>query len=131
VAGLVVGGAGIVTAGVGGIFGLVAMSKHDGAVSRCPSSPCADAEGVNLNEAAKGAARVSNVLVGVGLGATVAGIVLLLVAPRGAPASGAAGGSLKAPAARSKGTIAPMLQVTAIEPEVGSGSGAIVVRGRF
>jgi hypothetical protein len=131
IAGYAMGGVGIVTAGVGGIFGLVAMSKHNGAVERCPSSPCSDVEGVNLNEAAKGAARASNVLVGVGLGVTAVGVVLLLVAPRAQAPAGAASGQLQTPAARSRRMTERMPQVTAIEPEVSSRGGALVVRGSF
>jgi tetratricopeptide (TPR) repeat protein len=81
------GGVGLVALGVGGYFGLSALSKQKEALDRCPQSPCSDRGGVDRNEAARRDAWVANVGVGVGLVAVGIGVYLAL---RGSPGASAA-----------------------------------------
>ena len=62
----VVGGLGVGSLVVGGVFGLRAMSKLHGSDSHCPNNQCS-AEGVTLNNQAKTAALVSDITMGAGL----------------------------------------------------------------
>jgi tetratricopeptide (TPR) repeat protein len=81
------GGVGLVAAGVGGYFGLRALSGQKEALDRCPQSPCSDRGGVDRNEEARRDAWVANAGVGVGLVAMGIGVYLAL---RGSPGAGAA-----------------------------------------
>jgi hypothetical protein len=72
IASYVVGGVSLAALGVGGYFGVRAISKNDAADPLCPMDRCSD-EGWALHEQATTAARISNVALGVGLvGAGVA-----------------------------------------------------------
>jgi serine/threonine-protein kinase len=95
IAGWIVGGAGVVAAGVGGVLGLLAKGKNDDSLEHCrPEAPnrCS-AEGVSLRDGALGLGTGSTVLFAAGGALVVTGIVLVLTAPSGpeaaAPASGA------------------------------------------
>jgi serine/threonine-protein kinase len=84
--GLVTGGAGVVALGLGGFFGLRAMSKNDDALEHCSGGTCRDQKGVDLTNDAQNAANLANVLVVGGTLLTVTGVVLYLTAPApGAP----------------------------------------------
>jgi tetratricopeptide (TPR) repeat protein len=83
--GLTVGGVGIVTTGVGLVFGARAMSKWNDAKKLCPNSTCTAENkpaGDALQSSAKTAGTISTVLVGVGAAAIVGGIVLYVTAPK-------------------------------------------------
>jgi serine/threonine-protein kinase len=84
-AALILGGAGVVSLGVGAVFGFRAKSQHDDAIERCPASPCGDPEGVSLNQSAQTSALVANITIGAGIAAASAGAILWLTAPRAAP----------------------------------------------
>jgi serine/threonine-protein kinase len=82
--GLVVGGAGIVALGVGGFFGLEALSKNSDAETYCPNggARCIDPRGVTLTNDAKSAATLANVFVIGGAALAAGGVLLYLTAPR-------------------------------------------------
>jgi hypothetical protein len=78
----IVGGVGVVALGVGGYFGLSAMSKADEARDTCPKGLCNEQRGETLAESARTAAKVSNVSFIVGAAAVAAGAVLYFTLPR-------------------------------------------------
>ncbi len=80
-AGLVIGGVGVVALGVGSYFGLSAMGKNSDAEDKCPSDPCGDKDGVELNDDAKSAATLSNVFMFGGAALAATGVVLYFTAP--------------------------------------------------
>jgi hypothetical protein len=75
--GWVVGGAGVAAIGVGAFFGVRAISKRHESDGQCPTDITCSPEGVTLNQQATTAAWVSNIGVGTGLVAVVAGVWLL------------------------------------------------------
>jgi len=81
---IAVAGAGVVSIGIGGYFGLHASSllgdSNDGGHCR-PDNHC-DATGASLRHDAQSAGNVSTVLLGVGLAAVAGGAVLYLTAPK-------------------------------------------------
>lgn len=81
--GLVLGGAGVVAMGVGGFFGLRAISKNSDAEKLCPELKCNDREGVDLADQANSAATLANVFVLGGAAVAAAGVTLFLTAPSG------------------------------------------------
>lgn len=81
--GLVVGGVGVVGLGAGTVFGLMAKSKHDEALEYCDAQNRCSAQGIDLDDQARGRATVSTILFGVGAAATVGGAVLYFTAPSG------------------------------------------------
>ena len=96
-AGLVLGGVGVASLGVGAFFGLRALSKRSDSDGECPTvdgrERCST-RGVELNESARTAARAADVTVGLGLLAVGAGAYLFLSDPvrtgKRAPAIGVA-----------------------------------------
>jgi serine/threonine-protein kinase len=83
IVGLVIGAVGVVGIGVGGVFGLNAISKNDDAKQHCPGGGaiCDDADGVKLTKDAQSAARLANVFVIGGAVLAAAGVVTYLMAP--------------------------------------------------
>lgn len=77
VSALALGGAGIVSTGIGAYFGLLAISKKNDAEAECPNRNCRSA-GATLSAQAVTAADVSTVTVIVGLSAIGAGVMLWL-----------------------------------------------------
>ncbi len=80
--GFVVGGVGIVSVGVGAVFGLMASSQANSAKNDktlCPNKVCTPA-GRKEIDAAKTKALVSTIGIGVGVAALAAGTVLVLTA---------------------------------------------------
>jgi hypothetical protein len=73
-------GVGALGIGVGGYFGLRALSKKGDSDDNCPQNRCTQA-GVDLNNDAKSSARIANLGVGLGLVALGAGAFLLLSGP--------------------------------------------------
>lgn len=114
-AALLLGVVGVVSFGVGGVFGFRAKSQHDDALDRCPASPCGDPEGVHLNQSAKTSALVADITIGAGIAAAGAGAILWLTAPRAA----------------SKPTSSSGPRVTAALPGALPGGGYVSVAGTF
>jgi serine/threonine-protein kinase len=88
--GFVVGGVGIVGMGVGGYFGLRAISKNDDAEEFCPGggAECGDDRGIELTDDAKSAATIANIGVIGGAVLTGIGLFIVLSAPDDAPSTG-------------------------------------------
>jgi hypothetical protein len=82
----VLGGAGVVSFAVGGIFGLNALQKSDESNAFC-GNPCSSEAGLAANEDARTAATLANVFLGAGLVAIAAGAILYITAPSGKAAS--------------------------------------------
>lgn len=94
-AGIALGGAGVVLVAVGAYFGTQAISKRKSSDDECPTVAGAERcsqRGVDLNDDAKKAARLSNLGVGVGLLALGAGTYLYLSSTTKVEASASAGG---------------------------------------
>lgn len=83
---LVVGAIGV---GVGGYFGLSALSKRKEADDLCPAKECPDPKAISLVDESKSAATISTVGIGVGVGLAVLGAVFVVTAPKAAPSSSA------------------------------------------
>jgi hypothetical protein len=94
VIGLVLGGAGIVAAGVGTYFGVQALSQSSDAKKDCSATSCTDANSVQTNNDAKASAVAADALLGGGAVAFIAGAILFFSAPGDTPrASAPAGGT--------------------------------------
>jgi hypothetical protein len=76
---LVAGGVGVVGVGLGTIFGLSAMSKHDDAAAKCPAA-CPDQAGVDLWNDARTAGNISTVAFVVGGVGLATGAILWFTA---------------------------------------------------
>ena len=76
-AGVTLGAVGVVALGVGGIFGLRALSKKSDSDAQCPTGPDGKVHcnqvGVSANDDAKSAARISDLGLGLGLVLAAAG----------------------------------------------------------
>jgi serine/threonine-protein kinase len=96
IAGLLVGGAGIVAVGVGLGFGADAMSKLDSANEICDGPRCATQQGADDMTTAGSSAGVATALCIAGGAAIGAGVVLYLIAPS-KPAATEVGGLRLAP----------------------------------
>ena len=77
----VVGGAGILSAGVGTVFAVSAASKWSDAHSACPHVQCGRADVVGEANDAGTAADVATVLLAVGGVAIATSVVMLLLSP--------------------------------------------------
>lgn len=90
--GLVIGGVGVASLVVGGVFGLMASSTNDDALERCTEGAGAvtrcDARGLELTDSARSKALVSTVVVIAGAVLSVTGGVLFFTAPRKASTTG-------------------------------------------
>jgi len=78
--GILVGGAGIVMMGVGGVLGLVAKSSYDGVAESCGEAGC-NSNGFAVRSSARSTGTVGTVLVSVGAATTAAGVVIWLTEP--------------------------------------------------
>jgi hypothetical protein len=88
VAGIAIGGVGVVGVVVGGIFGGITLSKAGASKSHCaPDLSTCDATGGQLQHDAHTTANVSNATFAIGGAALIAGIVTFAVAPRGGTTS--------------------------------------------
>jgi len=103
--GLVALGVGVVGVGLGTVFGLQSMSKHDDAHKACPDAQCPTQDGVALWSDARSAGDLSTIFFAVG------GV-------------GLAGGAVLWFTARSESADAP-------SPQVGLGPGTIRLRGTW
>jgi serine/threonine-protein kinase len=86
VVGLVVAGAGLVTAGVGTFYGLRAMSEDKKAdEGSCGVNICQERADFEHSDNAVSSAKIANVAIGVGSGLVVAGGLMFLFAPSSEP----------------------------------------------
>jgi hypothetical protein len=78
-----IGGAGVVAAGVGIVFGVQAINKNNDAKDYCPGggTRCNDRRGVSLTEDAQSAAKLANPLIIGGAVLAAAGVVLYFYHP--------------------------------------------------
>jgi hypothetical protein len=92
VAAVVVGSAGVAGIGVGAVFGLLSLSKHNDATKACPppGTTCPTSEGAGLWNDAYSLGNVSTVAFVAGGVALATGVVLWLVAPRRTETAGTA-----------------------------------------
>jgi hypothetical protein len=113
--GVVVGGVGLATLGVGGVVALLARSDYkDAFAAHCDAATnTCDDEGYDLTHDARSRANVATVVVGAGAALVVTGVVLYLTAPSG-------GGARKP--GREQGQVW-------IRPVVTEDGGAVVVGG--
>ncbi|MBW2526107.1 MAG: hypothetical protein JRI23_18140 [Deltaproteobacteria bacterium] len=82
--GYIVGGAGLASAVVGGIFGGLAISKNAEAEDAgCDDTTCPSPDALDASDSAKTNATLSNVFVGAGLGLVAVGVIVVLTAPDG------------------------------------------------
>ncbi len=89
------GGAGVVTMGVGGFFGIRALSKHSSAKSAgCDGNVCPDGSSANEYNDARSAGNVATVLFAVGAGVLVAGAVVYFTTPHHGDTTTASSSSL-------------------------------------
>ena len=79
----VIGGVGVAGVAVGGVAGLVSMSKHNNADTHCNRSNCSDSEGVSLRSDARTWGNVSTVAFIVGAVGIATGATLWISAPKG------------------------------------------------
>jgi hypothetical protein len=116
IAGLVVGGVGVAAIGVGGYFGIRALSKRSQSTKLCPTDTTCSAQGVTYNEQAYDAAWVSNIGIGVGLVAVGVGAYWLLSSPK-----------------RAEGAPSKAKNSTRLTADVGvlRGGGAMLVSGQW
>ncbi|HQP34128.1 MAG TPA: hypothetical protein PLI95_03075 [Polyangiaceae bacterium] len=80
--GLIVGGAGVIGLGVGGLVGLGAKSKFDDSGDYCIGNRCSQ-QGVDLRSDAVSQGNTATIIGGLGLAAMVGGAVLYFTAPSG------------------------------------------------
>ncbi len=83
---VIVGTAGLVSAGVGGYFGYKAYKQDRDSDGLCPSSDCIDSHGVSLADSARVNARRADVFVGAGAAALTGAVVLWFLGAEQAPA---------------------------------------------
>jgi hypothetical protein len=80
IAGIALAVTGVVTVGAGGIVGLIAKSKHDGATG-CNDADQCDLAGTLARRDARQFGNVATALVAVGGGVTIAGLATWLASP--------------------------------------------------
>jgi hypothetical protein len=86
----VVGGLGIVALGVGGTFGVLALTTYHSATTACPTRMNCSSDALNTRSRANTFANVANVGIGVGAAGVVVGAILLATSPRSKASSDSA-----------------------------------------
>lgn len=81
IAGLAVGGAGVLALALGATFGGLAISANGDAKTKCPQTQCSDADGVAASTRAGTFADASTGLFVAGGAAAAAGLIVFLTAP--------------------------------------------------
>ena len=81
ITGVTLGAVGVVAIGIGGYFGLRAVSLSNEARSECDDAGCS-AESLQKNDDARSAAQIANITVVGGLAAVGGGILLYVLAPK-------------------------------------------------
>jgi hypothetical protein len=89
IAAIVAAGAGVVSIGLGGYFGVQALSKHSDYVAHCPNNVC-DPTGIQLHDDAASDATAATIAMTAGAVLVAGGAVLWLTAPSTGRASGTA-----------------------------------------
>jgi hypothetical protein len=84
--GFVVGGIGLALIGGGAIAGTVAISKDREADEKCPSGVCTEKKYVDLSKEAVTLANASTAMFAIGLAGVALGAVVIVMAPKNAPA---------------------------------------------
>jgi hypothetical protein len=115
IAGLALGGAGLVSAGVGIFFGADAIAQNRAAAMRCSDTTCPDPASLALSQDAGRSATIANVTIGAGLAAIAGGAALFFI-----------GGSTARDSGPSGSKVGRSLQVT---PVITPDGGAISIRG--
>ncbi|CAN5775083.1 hypothetical protein BH09MYX1_BH09MYX1_39760 [soil metagenome] len=82
IAGFTLLGVGVVSTGVGAVFGAIALGAAGEVEKVCSVESCTDPAAVDKNESAKTFADVSTVMIIGGIALAAAGVVLVLVAPK-------------------------------------------------
>lgn len=119
--GWIVGGVSLVALGVGGYFGVRAISKRHESNDQCPADNQCTPDGKSLNDDAKSAATISTVLVGVGIaGAAVATWLVL-----------SSGGASDASSSSSSTSTSSSWASVRVTPLVGPTGGALSIGGAF
>jgi hypothetical protein len=127
--GLVVGAAGLAFIGVGSYFGVEAIANSNDAKKACSPSNCTDPNAVQTNNDAKTDAVVTDVLVGTGIAAVVAGVIVFLSAPSSAPRGG---GGPDAPAVAPEANANTRgLRDVRVLPALGRRGGGVVLRAAW
>jgi hypothetical protein len=85
--GWVVGGVGVASLATGIVFGILASSDWSSAKQACPNAVCPNPADVSRGSTVQTEATLSDVLIGVGVAAAAAGVILILTAPHNPPAS--------------------------------------------
>ncbi len=113
---LAVGGAGLVTVGVGAAFGIATISKWNDVTAKCPSGRCPnsaiESEETSAKASASTSGTLSSVFFGVGAAVLAAGVVVWFTAP----SSGGAGEPQR---------------TVGLAPMAGAGAGGAVAVGTF
>jgi hypothetical protein len=104
-AGLVVGGAGVVALGVGTVLALGAKSKFNDTASLCNGNLCTE-EGASMRHDAVRSGNIATIVGAVGIAAMATGAVLYLTAPSAQPASAAGQGRFRTVLAVGPGSVA-------------------------
>lgn len=99
--GLVVGGAGVVSAVVSGIFTASALSKKSDSQAYCNGGACTSQTGVSLLDDARSAGNVATITGIAGIALVGAGVVLFVTAPSGASGGKVAFGTRAEPSGAS------------------------------
>ncbi len=76
--GFVIGGVGVATAAVGGVFGGLALADNGQSNASCAGSVCVDQHAVDLHERAKTEANVADAMIFGGAALAIVGLVLVL-----------------------------------------------------
>jgi hypothetical protein len=86
IAAYVTGGVGLAGLAAGGVFGVLALLRHNDAASACPTDPCRTAAGQQLWSDATNFGNVSTVAFAAGGALFATSVVLLLTAPKASEA---------------------------------------------
>jgi serine/threonine-protein kinase len=82
IAGLVIGGAGVVGLGLSGLFAVLAKGKYNDSLTNCPSSPnVCNSTGVDQRNTALSDGNVSSVTFAAGLALLAGGAIVYFTAP--------------------------------------------------
>lgn len=87
IAGVTLGGLGVATMAVGGVFGFNALKKQSDSDAYCSGATCTDPRGVDLSKDALRNANIANVTIGAGALVTAVGTLLFFTAGSSSEAS--------------------------------------------
>lgn len=87
--GFIVGGVGLAFIGVGAITGGLALRRNDEVEANCSATSCADEKYANISKDAVKLGNLSTATFAIGLAGLAAGTIMIVVAPKNAPAKAA------------------------------------------